>query len=204
MISPDVIVIGSGISGLVTTAELVREGKRVLVLDQEAEKTFGGQAFWSLGGLFMVDTPEQRALGIVDDEELARHDWLSTARFDRAEDARGREWAEAYVHFAAGEMRDWLIEYGVDFTPIIGWPEARREGVDLGNSVPRCHIPWGMGPGLLEPFQRVVREAESAGQVELRFRHRVDALLREDGAVTGVSGSILAEDDAPPRRQDEP
>ncbi|MDX2377550.1 FAD-binding dehydrogenase [Microbacterium sp. LRZ72] len=194
----DVIVIGSGLSGLVTAAELVRAGKRVLIVDQEPAATFGGQAFWSLGGLFIVDTPEQRALGIHDSLELARNDWMSTARFDRAEDEYGEQWANSYVKFAAVEMRDWLADYGIELAPIIGWPEARREGIDMGNSVPRCHIVWGMGPGLLEPFQRKVIEGQEAGLVDLRFRHRVDELLRdESGAVVGVAGSILSDDDAP-------
>jgi hypothetical protein len=79
----DVIVVGGGLAGLVATAELAVTGRTVLLLDQEGEQNLGGQAFWSLGGLFIVDTPEQRRVGVKDSHELAMQDWLGTATFDR-------------------------------------------------------------------------------------------------------------------------
>jgi predicted oxidoreductase len=188
----DVIVVGAGLAGLVATAELAAAGRRVLLLDQEPEGSLGGQAHWSFGGLFLVDSPEQRRMGIRDSHELALQDWLGTAAFDRPEDAWPRRWAEAYVAFAAGEKRSWLRGLGVRFFPVVGW--AERGGYDAcghGNSVPRFHITWGTGPGLVEPFAARVREAAGRGRVSLRFRHRVDELVTEDGRVCGVRGTLL-------------
>ncbi|MEO5535382.1 MAG: FAD-binding dehydrogenase [Pseudolysinimonas sp.] len=198
MADTDVIVIGAGLAGLVATAELVDAGKRVIVLEQEPEASLGGQAWWSFGGLFLVDSPEQRRMGITDSHVLARQDWYASAEFDREEeDAWGRQWAEAYLAFASEEKRDWLAAKGIKFFPVVGW--AERGGYTAtghGNSVPRFHIVWGTGPGLLEPFIATVREGVEKGLVELRFRHRVDELTVSDGAVTGASGSVLAADDA--------
>jgi uncharacterized protein len=188
----DAIVVGGGLAGLVATAELADAGRRVILLDQEPEASFGGQAFWSLGGLFLVDTPEQRRLRIHDSPELALQDWLGSAGFDRPEDAWPRKWAEAYVEFAAGEKRQWLHDQGVRFVPTPGWPE--RGGylaTEHGNSVPRFHIAWGAGPGVVEPFERRVREGVARGNVTLRFRHRVDSLTSNGGALAGVAGTVL-------------
>jgi predicted oxidoreductase len=194
----DVIVIGAGLAGLVATAELVEAGKKVIVLDQEPESNLGGQAWWSFGGLFLVDSPEQRRIGIKDSHELARQDWFASAEFDRDdEDAWGRQWAEAYLAFAAGEKRQWLASKGVKLFPVVGW--AERGGYTAtghGNSVPRFHIVWGTGPAILEPFIAAVRQGVEKGLVDLRFRHRVDALSVTDGTVTGVSGSILEPSEA--------
>ena len=188
----DVVVVGSGLAGLVATAELADAGKRVVLLEQEPEASFGGQAFWSLGGLFMVGTPEQRRMGIRDSHELAWQDWLGSAGFDREEDHWPLRWAEAYVDFACGEKRAWLREMGHRIFPIVGWAE-RGDGTASGhgNSVPRFHLTWGTGPGLVEPFERRVRDAVARGRVTLRFRHRVDELVTTDGAVTGVRGAVL-------------
>ena len=188
----DAIVVGAGLAGLVATAELTDAGRRVILLDQEPEASLGGQAFWSFGGLFLVDSPEQRRMGIHDSRELAWQDWLGTAGFDRPEDAWPRRWAEAYVDFAAGEKRAWLHAQGVRFVPNVGW--AERGGylaTGHGNSVPRFHVTWGTGPGVIAPFVRRVREAQQRGLLELRFRHRVDTLTVSGGAVTGVSGHVL-------------
>lgn len=192
MTDADVIVVGGGLAGLVATAELADAGRRVILLDQEPEQSLGGQAFWSFGGLFLVNSPEQRRLRIKDSAELALQDWLGTAGFDRDEDYWPRRWAEAYVDFAAGEKRSWLHEQGVRLFPVVGW--AERGGylaTGQGNSVPRFHITWGTGPGLLEPFLRRVRQAEADGRVQLRFRHRVDELTVSQGVVDGVRGAIL-------------
>ncbi len=191
-IDADVIIIGAGLAGLVAAAELADAGKRVILVDQEPEQTLGGQAFWSFGGLFLVDSPEQRRLGIRDSYDLAFEDWMGTAAFDRPEDLWPRKWAEAYLAFAAGEKRAWLKAQGIRFFPIVGW--AERGGYDAtghGNSVPRFHITWGTGPGVLEPFIRRVRDAEQRGLITLKFRHRVNELIIQGGVVNGVQGDIL-------------
>jgi predicted oxidoreductase len=193
----DAIVVGAGLAGLVTASELLEHGKRVVVLEQEPPQSLGGQAFWSFGGLFLVDSPEQRRMGIHDSLDLARQDWFGTAGFDREEDAWPRRWAEAYLEFAAGEKRAWLRSKGIKLFPIVGWAE-RGSGTagGHGNSVPRFHITWGTGPGLLQPFIDRVREGVSEGRAVLAHRHRVDELVVEDGAVVGVRGSVLAPDSA--------
>ncbi|MFC9092902.1 FAD-binding dehydrogenase [Streptomyces sp. NPDC057072] len=188
----DVIVIGAGLAGLAATAELVDAGRKVILLDQEPEQSMGGQAFWSFGGLFFVDSPEQRRLRIRDSHALALQDWMGTAAFDRPEDHWPRKWAEAYVDFAAGEKRAWLHGQGMRFFPVVGW--AERGGYDAtghGNSVPRFHITWGTGPGVIEPFVRRVRAGVARGLVELKFRHRVTGLARSAGDVDTVTGEVL-------------
>jgi uncharacterized protein len=193
----DVIVVGGGLSGLVAATEIADAGKRVIVVDQEGEQGLGGQAFWSFGGLFLVDSPEQRRLGIKDSYGLALQDWMGSAGFDRDEDAWPRRWAEAYVAFAAGEKRDWLRSMGHRIFPVVGW--AERGGYDAmghGNSVPRFHVTWGTGPGIVEPFERRAREARNTGKLTFKFRHRVDTLLVTNGTIEGVSGTILEQDKA--------
>lgn len=192
----DAIVVGAGLAGLAAAAELAEAGKRVILLDQEPEQSLGGQAFWSFGGLFFVDSPEQRRMGIKDSEELALQDWMGTADFDRPEDAWPRKWAEAYVDFASGEKYSWLRNMGLKIFPVVGW--AERGGYlanGHGNSVPRFHITWGTGPGLVEPFERRVRAAAERGSIDLRFRHRVDELVVTAGTVQGVRGTVLAPSD---------
>ena len=188
----DVIIVGAGLAGLVAAAEVADSGKRVVILDQEPEASLGGQAFWSLGGLFMVNTPEQRLMGVRDSLDLALQDWFGSAQFDGPQDYWPRRWAEAYVSFAAGEKRSWLRQMGHRLFPVVGWAErgdGRADG--HGNSVPRFHLTWGTGPGIVAPFERRVREHVATGRVRLRFRHRVDALVTQDGAVTGVRGTVL-------------
>ncbi|MES0863625.1 FAD-binding dehydrogenase [Ruegeria sp. SCPT10] len=193
----DAIVVGSGLAGLAAAAELGDRGKKVIMVDQEPESFLGGQAFWSLGGLFMVNTPEQRRMGIKDSHELALRDWMGSAQFDRDEDTWPRKWAEAYVEFAAGEMRPWLYEMGLRWFPVVGWAERGGSFANgHGNSVPRFHITWGTGPGVLEHFIRRVKEHVKAGLIELKFRHQVSHIIMQNGTAKGVSGEVLADDTA--------
>ncbi|MEI5672764.1 MULTISPECIES: FAD-binding dehydrogenase [unclassified Nocardioides] len=188
----DVVVVGAGLAGLVAAAEAADAGRSVVLVDQEGEQSLGGQAFWSLGGLFLVDSPEQRRMGVKDSHELAWQDWLGSAQFDREEDRWPRAWAEAYVDFAAGEKRSWLREMGHRIFPVVGWAErgdGRADG--HGNSVPRFHITWGTGPGVVEPFERRVREHVASGRIAFAFRHRVDGLIVTDGVCVGVEGQVL-------------
>ncbi|MCR8827111.1 FAD-binding dehydrogenase [Pseudosulfitobacter koreensis] len=194
----DAIIVGAGLAGLAAAAELGDRGKRVIVVDQEPRSGLGGQAFWSLGGLFMVDTPEQRRMGIRDSRDLALGDWMGSAGFDRTEDAWPRKWAEAYIDFAAGEMRPWLHGMGLRWFPVVGWAERGGGFADgHGNSVPRFHITWGTGPGTLEHFSRRCLEHEAAGLIDFRFRHQVDRIDMANGTATGVSGTLLADDPTP-------
>ena len=210
----DVVVVGAGLAGLVATAELVAAGRRVALVDQEPTEHLGGQAWWSFGGLFLVDSPEQRRLRIRDSLDLAWQDWCGSAGWDRlgdggrpgdgpapgdghppGEDDWGRRWARAYVEWAAGEKRAWLRERGVRLFPVVGWAERGDGTADgHGNSVPRFHLTWGTGPGLVEPFERVVRDGVADGLVELRGRHRVTGLVTTDGEIAGVRCEVLAED----------
>jgi predicted oxidoreductase len=197
-VDADAIVVGGGLAGLVASVELAATGRRVILVEQEPAASLGGQAFWSFGGLFLVDSPEQRRLGVRDSFELALLDWLGAAGFDRPEDHWPRRWAEAYVGFATGEKRSWLASLGVRLFPVVGW--AERGGYlagQHGNSVPRFHITWGTGPGVVEPFAARVREAAAEGRIELRFRHRVTALSKRAGVVEGVEGEVLEDDPAP-------
>ncbi|NSX53187.1 FAD-binding dehydrogenase [Parasulfitobacter algicola] len=194
--SADVIIIGGGLSGLVAAHEATQRGRSVLLLDQEGEQSLGGQAWWSLGGLFMINTPEQRRMGIKDSRDLAHSDWMGSAQFDRAEDANPRACAEAYLDFASGEMRSWLYDIGLRWFPVVGW--AERGGAMAhghGNSIPRFHVTWGTGTGVVKPFANRAYAAADAGKLSFAFRHRVTELKIENGKVTGVAGDILTNTD---------
>ena len=189
MADADVVVVGAGLAGLVAASELVDAGRSVLIVEQENAANVGGQAFWSFGGLFFVDSPEQRRLGIRDSHELALQDWMGTAGFDRPEDHWPRQWAHAYVDFASGEKRSYLRDRGLQTFALVGW--AERGGYDAnghGNSVPRFHITWGTGPGIVDVFARRVVDHP---KVTFAHRHRVDELITEGGAVNGVRGVVL-------------
>ncbi|MFJ7922306.1 FAD-binding dehydrogenase [Lysinibacillus fusiformis] len=192
----DVAIVGAGLAGLVAACELVDAKKKILLVDQEPENSLGGQAFWSFGGIFLVNSPEQRRLGIKDSKELAWQDWLGTAGFDRLEDedSWAYKWARAYVDFAAGEKYDWLKSKGIKFFPVVGWAER---GGSLagghGNSVPRFHIVWGTGPGIVKPFVDKVKKAIKDGYIEFKPRHRVDEFIQQDERIMGISGTVLAE-----------
>ena len=194
----DVIVVGAGLAGLVVVSQLVDSGKKVLLLDQEPEVGMGGQAWWSFGGLFLIDSPEQRRMGIKDSKELATQDWFGSAKFDRIEDEDywAVQWAKAYLDFAAGEKRAWLHTLGVKLFPVVGWAERGGYLADgHGNSVPRFHITWGTGPGLVKPFLKLIKKGIEKGDVDFKPRHQVDELIVQKEAVIGVKGSILEDDE---------
>ena len=192
----DAIIVGGGLAGLVAAHELTMRGKKVLLVDQEAEQNLGGQAFWSLGGLCMIDTPEQRRMGVRDSLELAKLDWYGSAQFDRTEDHWPKQWADAYLEFAQGEMRPWLHSLGMRWFPVVGWAERGGSFADgHGNSVPRFHITWGTGPGAIEPFVASAYKAAEAGLLTFKFRHQVSKLIVKNGAVVGISGEVLAPTD---------
>src|SRR5699024_5930500 len=153
--------------------------------------------WWSFGGLFLVNSPEQRRMGIKDSKELAWQDWQGTATYDRQDDFWGKQWAKAYVDFATYEKRDWLYQKGVRIFPVVGWAERGgylAEG--HGNSVPRFHITWGTGPGIVEPFAREMKRYIEMGIVTFLPRHRVDSLVKENNRIAGIHGTVLETDTA--------
>lgn len=196
----DVIIVGAGLSGLVAARETHRAGLRTVIIDQEGPQDLGGQAWWSFGGLFLVDSPEQRRLGVRDSFELAWQDWRGSAQWDRLDgehpdDGWAERWGRAYVEFAAGEKRAWIREAGIELTPVVGWAErGDLTAGGHGNSVPRFHVPWGTGTGVVDPFVTAAQEASSDGRTRILHRHRCDGIVVEGGRVVGVRGSVLAPD----------
>lgn len=191
-----VVIVGAGLAGLVAAAELLDRGVSVTIYDQENQSNLGGQAHWSFGGLFLVDSPEQRRLGVHDSRALAGADWAATAGFDRPDDDDARVWAEQYLDFAAGEKRAWLHGLGIRFFPVVGWAERGPDRA-MGNSVPRFHIVWGTGPGIVAPFAERLRRGIAEGRAHYHPRHRVTGLVMESGRVVGVEGERLEPDAAP-------
>lgn len=199
----DVIIIGAGLAGLTAARECAAAGLSTTIIDQEGPANLGGQAWWSFGGLFLVDTPEQRRFGVRDSFDLAWQDWQGSAGWDRLEgehpeDEWAAKWGRAYVEFAAGEKYAWLKEAGIALTPVVGWAErGDLTAGGHGNSVPRFHVPWGTGTGVIDPFVDAALASVETGRTRILHRHRADELITQDGAVVGVRGSLLADDDAP-------
>lgn len=195
--NPDVIIVGAGLAGLVAAYEAQKSGLKVLILDQENRNNLGGQAFWSLGGLFYVGSPEQKLMGVKDSEELAWRDWENSAQYDDSNnDYWPRRWGREYVRFAATEKRDYLKALGLNVLPTVGWAErGSGDASGHGNSVPRFHLTWGTGPEVVRVFHEPIEAAEAEGKVEFRFRHQVDELILENDAVVGVRGSVLEPSD---------
>ena len=197
-------MVGAGLAGLVAAAEAVDAGRSVILLEQEGEQSLGGQAWWSFGGLFFVNSPEQRRLRVKDSVDLAWQDWQGTAGFDREEDYWPRRWAEAYVNFAAGEKRAWLHQLGRRVFPVVGWAERGGYGATgPGNSVPRFHITWGTGPGITVPFLAKVRDGVERGLVRLACNHRMESLVSTGGTVTGARGTVFKRTTTPRGREAE-
>ena len=181
----DAAIAGGGVAGISAALELLEHGQRVCLLDRDTADRFGGLARWSFGGIFFVDTPLQRFVGAQDSPALALEDWTSFAEFG-PDDTWPRRWAKQYVHRCTPDVYRWLRDRGVRFLPMVQWVE--RGLYQPGNSVPRFHIVWGTGQGLIETLIGHLQAHPTANRLDLRFRHRVDDLVTTNGRVTGVRG----------------
>jgi uncharacterized protein len=179
----DVVVVGAGIAGLVTTLELLGAGRSVLLLDRCRPHELGGLAREAFGGMFMVDSPEQRRGRIPDSPELALADWLRIAEFEPG-DELPRRWAEEYVRRSRDDVGGWLRGLGVKFFPVVNWAERGVHGD--GNSVPRFHLTWGTGRALVEQVWKAIERHPRRSQLDLRFETLVTGLVEDGGRVTGV------------------
>jgi predicted oxidoreductase len=185
----EVVVIGAGLAGMVTALELLDAGKRVVMLDAATRERFGGLALLSFGGMFFVDSPEQRKNGIKDSVDLAMRDWVRYGDLD-PDDVWPFRWAEAYVNRCTEEVRGWLAERDVSIFRAVGWTE--RGYFVPGNSVPRFHIVWGTGEGIVLPLIERLDAHEKSGKLQLHFDHRVDGITQEGGQVVGCHGASNA------------
>jgi len=189
----DVLVVGAGIAGLSATLELLDAGRRVLLLDRDRPEAIGGLARESFGGMFLVDTPEQRRAGIRDSEAQALADWFSFAEFG-PDEVWPRAWAEHYVSRCTAEVGGWLRAGGLRYFPVPNWVER---GLYLpGNSVPRFHIVWGTGEALVQHLLDRIERHPRRQALTLRFGQRVERLLQQGGAVVGVAGHAEGADGA--------
>lgn len=188
----EVVVVGGGLAGLATAFELLDHGKKVLILERDSEKEFGGLAKKSFGGVMMIGTPHQKKIGIRDSPELAWKDWLSFAEFED-QDHWPKTWARTYVDASYDLIYRWLDEKGVEFLPVVNWPE--RGLFVPGNSVPRWHITWGTGFELVRKVLQALEQHPNRSNLEVRFLHKVDGLLSEGGKVVGCRGSLPSNDE---------
>lgn len=183
----DVLVVGGGIAGITTALELLGSGQSVVLLDRDEEAAFGGLARESFGGMFFVDTPEQRRLGMRDSTDLALRDWCSFAEFG-PDDHWPKAWAHTYVNRCTPDVYHWLRQHGIGFFPVVNWVE--RGEFRPGNSLPRFHLVWGTGQRLAEQLMAALHNHANAGKLTLRFGHRVEQLLLDNARVSGVQGLL--------------
>jgi uncharacterized protein len=181
----DVLIIGGGISGIVAAQELLEAGKSVMILDRDSADNFGGLARESFGGMFFVDTPDQRKAGIKDSQEIAFQDWCTFGELG-PEDGLSYEWAMQYVERTTPDVYDWVKKRGIGFLPVMNWVER---GFDIpGNSLPRFHMVWGTGQELTDQLAKHMRTLSTADNLAFRFNARVSELVFTNGRVTGCRG----------------
>ncbi len=181
----DVIIVGGGLAGIVAALDLLESDQKITIVDRDSEENFGGLAKWAFGGMFFVDSKHQRKAGIKDSTELAQQDWWSCAQF-APEDTWGPRWAEQYIHLCTSHGYQWLKQQGVGFFPVLNWVE--RGLLRPGNSVPRFHMVWGTGWGLVMQLVERIRRHKNSANLRCHFRHRVQEIQHHNGQITGVSG----------------
>jgi predicted oxidoreductase len=184
--STEVIIVGGGIAGITTALELLEFGKKVIIVDRDIEENLGGLAKESFGGMFFVDTPEQRRGGIRDTPELAYEDWQNVAKFSET-DHWPKKWARTYVYNCTDKVYRWLRKNGVKFFSVVHWVE--RGLFTPGNSYPRFHMVWGTGYELSRVLtERLLSHPNAKANLTIHYEHKVEALIEEGDRILGVRG----------------
>ncbi len=182
----DVVIIGGGIAGIAAAIELMEKGKKIILLDRDFEKALGGLALSSFGGMFFVDTPQQRRAGINDSVDTALRDWYSVANFGE-NDVLPKLWAEKYVNNCTDQVYNWLTKnHGIKYFPVVHWVERGLH--KPGNSYPRFHIVWGTGQGLTKNLINSMNSHAKSKNLKQYFRHKAEDLVVENNRVIGVTG----------------
>ncbi len=183
----DTIVVGSGLAGIVTALELLDRGQKVLLLDRSGKEKFGGLATWSFGGIFLVNSKQQKKAGIQDSEDLALRDWHSFAQFDE-QDEIPKLWAKQYIQYSRQVIPQWLEKRKVKLFPVVHWVE--RGLYAPGNSVPRFHMIWGTGKGLIDALEKSLFQHPKVSNLTLHFGHMVEDFEITNGKIEGVRGTF--------------
>lgn len=181
----DALIIGAGLAGICTALELLDAGRSVVLLDACARERLGGQAQEAFGGMLLNNTPEQRRNGIADPSELFWRDWQQAAKFT-PDNLWAQRWAHAYCEHNRSEVYDWLQRYGVSFFPVVQWPERGNYGD--GNSVPRYHLAWGCGQGIVRSLVQRLLEHPNVHLLHSLFEHKASVLEYRNGRVVGCYG----------------
>ncbi|NOQ92601.1 MAG: FAD-binding protein, partial [Flavobacteriaceae bacterium] len=178
------IIIGGGISGITAAIELLGANKKVIIIERDFEKNFGGLAKESFGGMFFINSKQQRFSNIKDSISQAKKDWFSFAEFDDNE-VWGKKWANEFLE-STDNVYDWVTSKKVKFFPVVHWVER---GLNVqGNSAPRFHMVWGTGYGLIEALLNHLESHPNYKNLQVLFQHKAEDFKIENGKITGISG----------------
>lgn len=210
----DVVVVGSGATGLPAAIAACEAGASVLVI--EANWDVGGHAAVSGGNLALGGgTSRQRSAGIVDSPDLVFSDLTDWSVVESngfpSYRYNDREIIRAFADNSAPTL-EWLLTHGVIFVDI---PVDNRGAGGTGNSAPRenhlAAMAWvqvqtgkslpperqattSSGIGLVRPLEAAARKLG----VEILLQHRMMSIIRESttsGRVLGITttndGKIL-------------
>ncbi len=178
----DVLIAGGGIAGIVAAIELIENNKTVIIFERDKKENFGGLAKESFGGMFFVNSPQQRRSRIKDNKNLAKKDWFSFAEFDD-EQSWGARWAEKFIN-STDEVYSWLTSKKVSYFPVVHWVE--RGLFKPGNSVPRFHMVWGTGYGLITALIEYLKKHKNYNLLKIYFNHKVHEIIAENRKAVGL------------------
>lgn len=179
----DVVIVGAGLAGIVAAIECLQNKLSVTVLDRDTQSNLGGLAKKAFGGMCLIDTPLQKLNRIKDSAELGFQDWTRFGEMPES-DTLPREWAKRYCEYSHTHIYAWLKQYGINFLPVVSWVER---GLEIeGNSVPRYHVLWGTGQGLIERLLQVLEQLSQRNKLNVLFEHKVEALAYQNQQVCGV------------------
>lgn len=199
----DVTIIGAGIAGIVCALEIMdndvknNTDHKIMLIDRDVEAELGGLAKYSFGGILIVGTPEQKRANVHDSVEIALQDWYSFGEFgqDVEKEKWAWSWAENYVRDSKIWIYDWLKQRGVSFLPMPLWVERGNHGGGTtvkkggGNTVPRWHVVWGTGHGLVNKLVATFNRHPKRQNVTLVFEHQVTELIENAGTMVGCAGT---------------